>query len=265
MDTKLNGLKGSLWNPNLNGAGNMPNNIPEIRQKLANFAVIMDMANNARISSLFSGTNARIYQAFLGIDNIISNNCGTLKSSNGQPFAPTWASAYSTWMTNKVATQNQQITSSISAMSAAIPTANVVGQDQQQAASISAQSTFISNFNAAFQVNALTFPAPGSWPSNPLPIQKREACSLSQPSTNSIASVTYSAIQSTSSGSSPPGISTTPSITAPPVVSPAQSPPSSSLSPSPESSSAPQPIASSIQSSTFLSSPTSSALAASKS
>jgi len=74
-------------------------------------------------------------------------------------------------MTDKIATQNQQITSSISAMSAAIPTASVAGQNQQQAASIAAQSSFISKFDAAFQVNALTFPAPGGWPNNPLAIQ----------------------------------------------------------------------------------------------
>jgi len=106
------GLRGALWNPGLNGTGNIPNGVPDIRQKLASFAVIMDMANNPKISSLFSATNARIYQAFQGIDNLTNNNCGTLKNSNNQPFAATWASAYSTWMTDKIATQNQQITSS---------------------------------------------------------------------------------------------------------------------------------------------------------
>ena len=104
MDARLNGLKGALWNPGLNGAGNIPNGVPDIRQKLANFAVIMDMANNPKISSLFSATNARIYQAFQGIDNLTNNNYGTLKNSNNQPFAATWASAYSTWMTDKIAT-----------------------------------------------------------------------------------------------------------------------------------------------------------------
>ena len=193
----------------------MPNSIPDLRQKLANFAVIMNMANNPKISSLFSATNARIYQAFQGIDALINNNCGTLKDSNNQPFAATWASAYSTWMTDKIAGQNQMITSTISVMSAAIPTANVAGQNAQQAASIAAQSTFISNFNDAFPINSLTFPAPGSWPNNPLVIQKRQACSLSQPSTNPTASATDATSQGTVSTGGNPSSTITPPPTLP--------------------------------------------------
>jgi len=112
-------------------------------------------------------------------------------------------------------------------MSAAIPTASVAGQNQQQAASIAAQSSFISNFDAAFQVNALTFPAPGSWPNNPLAIQKRQACTLSQPSTDPTASATTAPSQSTNGGSIT-GNSATPSITPPPSISSAVNSASSS-------------------------------------
>ena len=41
-------------------------------------------------------------------------------------------------------------------------------------------SSFISNFNAAYKVEALTFPTPNAWPTNPINIQKRQvACGAS--------------------------------------------------------------------------------------
>lgn len=258
MDSALNRLKGSYWNPGLTGAPGKPANVLAAKQGLANLAVVMSMANNAKVSSLFAATNARIYQAFQGIDNIINTDCGNLKDHDNKPFSATWASAYSTWMTDKVASQNQMITASAAAMSAAIPTENVEGGKQQPAKVIAQQSSFISNFNAAFQVDALTFPAPGNWPNNPLPIQKRQACTLSAPSSNPTASATGSATsQGTNIGSMTVGTAS-PSITAPPTVS-------STFSTVSSASAGISSLLSSAQSSPAVSSPVSSAQAASAS
>ena len=217
MDTSLNGLKGALWNPGLSGIPKAPNNANGAKQAIANLAVIMSMANNLKISGLFSATNARIYQAFQGIDNIITTSCGTMKDHNNRPFSATWASAYSTWMTDKIASQNNLITATAASLLAAIPTVNVQGGNQFPAKIIAQQSLFVSNFDAAFPANALTFPQPSVWPNNPLPIQKRQACALSQSLTEIAASTTDAARERTSATSNVVGTSH-PTITPGPMV-----------------------------------------------
>lgn len=228
MDSALNGLKGSYWNAGLQGAPKSPANANGYKQALANLAVVMSMANNAKIASLFEATNARIYQAFLGIDNVIKVDCGNMKDHNGRPFSTTWANAYSTWITDKIASQNQLITATAAAMLAAIPTVQAQNGNQYPAKVIAQQSSFVSNFNTAFQVNALTFPAPGSWPKSALPIQKRQACALSQSFTNPTVSAMTSASQSTNTGSQMV-TSATPGITAIPTASTSASSTSTSI------------------------------------
>ena len=52
----------------------------------------MSMANHPKIFSLFQNTNARIYQAFQGIDALLSGcNHGYL-NAQGHAMLPTWAS-----------------------------------------------------------------------------------------------------------------------------------------------------------------------------
>ncbi len=72
---------------------------------------------------------------------------------------------------------------------------------------------FVSSFNAAFTINALTLHAPENWPNNPLPIQKRQTCALSQPFSNPTASVTDPSSQPINSRNPSEGPAT-PSITA---------------------------------------------------
>ena len=194
MDSALNRLKGALWNPDLTGVNlNMANTNAGI-QALSNLAVVMAMANNEAISKLFSNTNARIYQAFQGIDLLIgaSQDCSNPDDKEDRQPASTWASAYSVWMTGKIKSQNDMITKTASQISAAIPTdpANV---KPNQVGQVKNWKAFIENFNAVYKVDALTFPQPDSWPQNAINIAKRQDASpacTGAPSANPSASVT---------------------------------------------------------------------------
>lgn len=153
----------------------------------------MAIANNPKISGLFAATNARIYSAFKGVDALITAQEGckdALKDSQGQAIEATWASAYSVYMTAKITSQNKLITATASVLSAAIPTDANAAKPKDKG-NVKNLSTFISNFNAAFQIASLTFPQPGDWPNNALPIQRRDgpACSLN-PSANPSVSIT---------------------------------------------------------------------------
>ena len=65
------------------------------QQSLSDLAVVMSIANDPAVSALFENTNARIYQAFLGIDRIISQLCSPILNAAGSPVVATWASAVS--------------------------------------------------------------------------------------------------------------------------------------------------------------------------
>ena len=86
-----------FWNPGLAGVGS-DNNANAYQQSLANLAVVMSIASNPVISSLFENTNARIYQAFLGIDELISGSCSPILNKAGLPVPAIWASAVSPHM-----------------------------------------------------------------------------------------------------------------------------------------------------------------------
>ena len=194
MDNRLNRLKGALWNPHLTGAKLNIANPDAAKESLSNLAVVMAMANDAAISKLFSNTNARIYQAFQGIDLLIGapQECSNPDEKEDRQPASTWASAYSVWMTGKVKSQNDLITKTASQISAAIPTdpANV---RPNQVGQVGSWKAFIDTFNVAYKVNALTFPQPDSWPQNAINIAKRQAASptcTGAPSVNPSASVT---------------------------------------------------------------------------
>jgi len=63
----------------------------------------MSMVNDRKVFSLFSNTTARIYQAFLGIDNLIVQQAqcnNPFKDQAGTPMSATWATAYKAWMTD---------------------------------------------------------------------------------------------------------------------------------------------------------------------
>jgi len=175
MDAALNKLKGSFWNPGLQGSKLNSANGHAAVQCLSNLAVVMDIANNAKVASLFSATNGRIHSAFKGVDALITaqEGCGNaLKDSNDKPIEATWAASYKAYITNKIAGQNDLITKTAAVLSAAIPT-NVDAAKPNQKGNVKDWSAFVSNFNGKYQIKSLTFPEPQDWPDNTLNIQKR--------------------------------------------------------------------------------------------
>ena len=181
IDDALNKFKGSLWNRNLHGwrGVNSANTaVTDYIKELANLAVAMSFVNDAKVLSLFSNTNARIYQSFLGIDQIITRAvaCGnSINDVAGKSMSATWGSAYKAWMTTYVAGQNAMIAHTASIYSAAIPTSEP------------AYSQFIDSFNQRYgAASSLTFPVPQIWPDSALTMQERDAdCTPAQPATAS--------------------------------------------------------------------------------
>ena len=181
IDDALNKFKGSLWNRNLHGwrgANSANAAVTDYIKELGNLAVAMSFVNDAKVLSLFSNTNARIYQAFLGIDQVVTHAvaCGnSINDAAGIPMSATWGSAYKAWMTTYIAGQNAMITHTASMYSAAIPTSEP------------AYSQFIDNFNQRYgAASSLTFPVPQIWPDSALTMQKRDAdCTPAQPTTAS--------------------------------------------------------------------------------
>ena len=121
-------------------------------QELGNLAGAMSFVNDAKVFSLFSNTNARIHQAFVGIDQDITDAaaCGdSINDAAGNPMSATWGSAYKACMTTYIAGQNAMITRTASMYSAAIPTNEP------------AYSQFIDSFNQRYgAASSLTFPVP---------------------------------------------------------------------------------------------------------
>ena len=208
MDTALNRLKGALWNPDLEGASLGSANSNACVQSLSNLAVIMAIANDEKVKELFSATNGRIYAAFRGIDTLINAqaDCGNpIKGEDGDLKA-TWADAYSTWITDKVKSNNDLITKTAAKISASISTDIDAAEDKSKG-NVRNWSAFVSNFNVAYTtVDSLTFPQPSLWPEAALGIQRRAdatggaACSIPRTSA-SAGSTTKSASPSTSAGS----------------------------------------------------------------
>ena len=177
VDDDINKFKGSLWNRNLHGwRGVKPADaaVTNYIQELGNIAVVMSLVNDAKVLSLFSSTNARIYQAFLGIDRVITRAAlcnNSINDAAGTPMSATWGSAYKAWMTSYIAGQNALITHTASIYSAAIPTTEP------------AYSQFIGSFNQRYgAASSLTFPVPQNWPNSALAMQERDAdCTPAQP------------------------------------------------------------------------------------
>ena len=188
IDDALNKFKGSLWNRNLHGWRGVNSANAAVTgyiKELANLAVAMSFVNDAKVLSLFSNTNARIYQAFLGIDQVITHAvaCGnSINDVAGKPMSATWGSAYKAWMTTYVAGQNAMIAHTASMYSAAIPTKEP------------AYSQFIDSFNQRYgAASSLTFPVPQIWPDSALTMQERDAeCTPAQPTTASATFATSS-------------------------------------------------------------------------
>ena len=176
------------------------NNIRAYMQSLFNMALIMSIENDDKVKGLFQSTNNRIYNAFRGIDNLITQqeNCGDpIKDAADKPMSATWGEAYTKYVEQKIASQNDLVAQTAKEFIDAVPTDAAQPQAQNQAqGNINNWSTQMSSFNQKFPVDSMTFPAPGAYAGDPLNIQKRDgACSLqrssvSMPSSASVGSKT---------------------------------------------------------------------------
>ena len=225
----LNLFKGSLWNDGLAGSQSTLEckNPLACINALSNLAVIFAIFNNQKLVELFSSTNARIYSAFKGIDVLITNEneCSNPpKDSNNEPFKATWADAYSKYITDKIASNNDLITKAATIVSQSIPTdpANPA-KGKYAAGNIRKWSTFMTSFNDQYDVAHFTFPQPNNWPNNALPIQKRAdptgksgACKL--PQSSSVATENPSAGETTVSAELSSAASPSPTLTSPVVL-----------------------------------------------
>ena len=93
-------------------------------------------------------------------------------------------SKYKTWITSKIAAQNALITSTASSLSSAIPTIYNPIKPKIVQKIVNNYAAFISNFNAEYQIDALTFPVPAIWPTIPLTFTTSGApCTFNPPLT----------------------------------------------------------------------------------
>jgi hypothetical protein len=101
METALNGLEGSLWNAGLQGAPKSPANT---------------MANNPRSLAFPQQPMLAFTKPSKEMITSSRTTVGNVKDHENRPFSATWANAYSTWMTDKIASQSQMITTTAAAM-----------------------------------------------------------------------------------------------------------------------------------------------------
>ncbi len=123
---------------------------------LGNIAIVMSIVQDPKVKKLFENTNTRIYQAFQGIDALLKKRarCGdpiTLAGGGG-PMSATWAPAYSSWIANKVSSQNALIISTASALSSSI----LQYQAKNNVAGNTLPTAFHS-FTKAYEVNSMKF------------------------------------------------------------------------------------------------------------
>ena len=178
-------------------------NIRAYIQSLFNVALIMSIENDDKVKGLFQSTNNRIYNAFRGIDNLITQNenCGDpIKDAADKPMSATWGEAYTKYIEQKIASQNNLVAQTAKEFIDAVPTDTAQPQAQNQGQdNINNWSTQMSCFNQRVPLASMTFPAPGAYAGDPLNIQKRDgACSLQRSSVSTPSSAIISLTSSPS-------------------------------------------------------------------
>lgn len=106
LEQSVNGIKGYIFGQGLgtnpyyikNRANTFQNQIGALQDACMAFAVL----SQPEVKALYDLTNNRMYQAFLGVDALITNNA--LKDSSGAPLQANWGSSFKTWMTDYLGT-----------------------------------------------------------------------------------------------------------------------------------------------------------------
>lgn len=106
LEQSVNGIKGYIFSQGLgtspyyisNRANTFQNQVGALQDACMAFAIL----SQPEVKVLYDLTNNRIYQAFLGVDALITNNA--LKDTSGAPLQANWGSSFKTWMTNHLDT-----------------------------------------------------------------------------------------------------------------------------------------------------------------
>lgn len=146
-------------------------------------AVIMTLLADPKAVALFLATNARLYDAFLAIDDMLLAQIKAKKPlrGDGGVLNPTWAMDYQNWMTDRIASQNALIQSKLSALSATAASKATAPVD------IAA----LKAFNQAYNIPDLVFKYQIPWSSTPRNINfgaAKTSASLSSLASSSISS-----------------------------------------------------------------------------
>ncbi|MCJ1449500.1 MAG: hypothetical protein MMC23_010020 [Stictis urceolatum] len=227
MDSRINAVKGWLFNNKLTGLPNTKKLSDDNKIQLLNeIAAAVDVTNNADIAALLQKTNTRVYEAWRGIDNLVAAqaacNAPAPKPSNS-PNAG-WADVYSSYMTSLFSTQNVQISRQLNSMT-----------NTKFYKSPGPVTKAIKAFTDAYPTGKWTYDANAllAWPTTSAAnIQRRDApacsrpTSVSTPASSSAAHATSTPLTTTTG---PP--SSTVSTTSTSIDS--SSPPSSTVAPSP--------------------------------
>ena len=106
LEQSVNGIKGYIFGQGLgtnqyyikNRANSFQNQVGALQDACMAFAVL----SQPEVKALYDVTNNRMYQAFLGVDALITNNA--LKDSSGAPLQANWGSSFKSWMTDYLGT-----------------------------------------------------------------------------------------------------------------------------------------------------------------
>lgn len=106
LEQSVNGIKGYIFGQGLgtnpyyikNRSNSFQNQVGALQDACMAFAIL----SQPEVKALYDLTNNRMYQAFLGVDALITNNA--LKDSSGSPLQADWGSSFKSWMTDYLGT-----------------------------------------------------------------------------------------------------------------------------------------------------------------
>ncbi|KAH9207210.1 hypothetical protein DL95DRAFT_468865 [Leptodontidium sp. 2 PMI_412] len=111
MLASTNNIKGTIFTPGglkaLKPKNSLLNTQTAALFTLQDIFIAFSMCNDPDVAQLFRNTNTRMFEAFQGIDEVITNGCFT-RQANGAPISATFASAYSTFMDQRISTANRE-------------------------------------------------------------------------------------------------------------------------------------------------------------
>ncbi|PYI17377.1 hypothetical protein BO99DRAFT_194512 [Aspergillus violaceofuscus CBS 115571] len=127
MDNQLNSMKAPMFDENLSGMQTPKGSTTEEEANNAlsiinTMATVVSLLRDNKIAEVFKTTNKRIYEAFLGIDQL-TTGCNDPIPGKG------WADSYSSWMEEFLSTQATSVSSRLASISGQVtPTTDASGQ-----------------------------------------------------------------------------------------------------------------------------------------